>query len=102
MTILQSKGGLFVRKAKLLCFGPDRNDIGCSHTGFDQADSMVKVVAAPLIRIDLGLGCATDHKCPVVAGAIPHITVQDVEIGWIARSENTIRKHMGMWAASFA
>ena len=54
--------------------------------GPDHLDRGVEVVAAALVGVDERARRAADRERAVVAGAVAHVAVQDVEVGRVARA----------------
>ena len=102
MAELEREGGLFVREAEVLRLRPDRGDLGCRRARSDQVDRLVEDRAAALVGVDLGRGRATDRKRAVVAGSVALERVQDVEVGWVARSQDPVGVHVRVGAAALA
>ena len=102
MPILQSEGGLLVREAELLRFGPHRSNLRRSSPGTHQLDSRIKILTTPLVCIVHRVRGITDSEAAVVAGAVSHIRMEDVVVHRIAWTQHAIRKDMRMWIASLS
>ena len=100
--LLQRERGLLVGEAELLGPGPHLHHVGGGDAGPDQADGGVQVVAAAPVGVHLRRRRAADHKGAVVAGAIAHVAVQDVEEGGIPRSHETVAVHVRVGGAALA
>src|SRR5713226_1034963 len=102
VTVLERKGGLFVGEAELFRFGPELNDLGGGHPRLDSVNGTVQDIPTVLIGVYLCLRGAAYNEGAVVAGAVAVITMQYIEIGWIARPQCTISIDVRMGAAAFA
>src|SRR5476649_2736982 len=79
VAVLESERRLLVGEPELLRRRPDRDDVGARGTGAYERDGLVHVLAAADICVALGDRGTPDGEGAVVAGAISHIAVQDIE-----------------------
>src|ERR1700710_713386 len=81
---LQAEARFLVGEALLLGGRPARGDLVGGDAGADQVDRVVEPLAALLVGVDLGLVGAADRERAVVARAVAHEGVDDVEESLVA------------------
>src|SRR5947209_6494647 len=102
MTVLERESGLFIRKAELFRFGPELDDIGSGHARFDGVDGLIQDIPAVLVGVYLRLRRAANDERAIVAGAVAHVAVQDVEVGWVTGPQGAVGIDMRMGATALA
>ena len=102
VTELQREGGLLVGEAELLRRRPDRCDVAGRGPGPDQVDGRVEQVATALVGVDERPRRTRDRKRAVVARAVAHVAVQDVEVRRVAGAQRAVGEHVGVGAAALA
>src|SRR5206468_10449154 len=87
------EAGLFGRR-------PDRGHLAGGGARPDQVDRRVEVIAAALVGVEQRTRGAGHRERAVVARAIAHVAVEDVEVGGITGAQGPIGKHVRMRAAA--
>ena len=83
---LKTEAGFLVRETQLLGGRPDLRDPVRCHSGTYERDRVVEPFATLLVRVQLRVTDATDVERAVVARAVPHERMDDVEERLIART----------------
>ena len=99
---LKRERGLLVGEAELLRLGPDADHLAGGGAGLDQGDGRVEVIAATLVGLDERLGGPRHRERAVVARAVAHVAVQDVEVRRVARAQRPVGVDVGMGVAALA
>ena len=99
---LERERRLLVGEPELLGLRPHARDLAGGGAGPDQRDRRVQVVAAAPVGVDERLRSAGHRERTVVAGAVAHEAVQDVEVGRIARPQRTIAVHVRVGVTALA
>ena len=99
---LEAEAGLLVREAELLGGRPDLGDPVRRHAGPDERDRRVEPLAALLVGVELRVADAADVERAVVARAVPHERVDDVEERLVARPQEPVGEDVRMRVAAVA
>src|SRR4051812_14368044 len=99
---LQAEAGLLVGEAELLRRRPDARDLVGRATRAHELDGHVEPLAALLVGVQLRLRDAADVEGAVVAGAVAHEGVDDVEEGLVAGSQEAVAEDVGVGVAAVA
>ena len=91
MPELEREGRLLVREPELLRPRPHARHLGGGHAGPHERDRAVEQVAAAAVGVDLGPRGAAHRERAVVAGAVAHVAVEDVEVGRVAGTQDAVR-----------
>ncbi len=99
---LERERGLFVRESELLRSRPHADHLAGGGAGTDQLDRRVEVVAAALVRVDERPRRAGDRERAVVARAVAHEAVEDVEVRRVARAQRAVGVDVRVGVAALA
>ena len=99
---LEAEAGLLVREAELLGSRPDLRDLVRRHAGPHERDRRIEPLAALLVRVELRVADAADVERAVVARAVAHERMDDVEERLVARAQQPIREDVRMRIAPIA
>ncbi len=99
---LETEAGLLVREAELLGGRPDLRDLVRRHAGPHERDRGVEPFAALLVRVELRMADAADVERAVVARAVPHERMDDVEERLVARPQEPVGEDVRMRVATVA
>src|SRR5262245_62308980 len=102
MAELETESRQFVREAKLLRLRPGARNLVGHHAGADQFDGAIEPLTRLLVSVVLRGRSAPDIEGAVVAGAIAHEALQNVEEGLIAGPDQPVGEIMRMRIAAFA
>src|SRR6476646_1415679 len=99
---LEAEAGLLVGEAQFMSSRPDARDLIRRGAGTNELDRGVEPFAALLVGVELGLGDAADVQGAVVAGAVAHEGVDDVEEGLVAGAQEAVAEDVGVGVAAVA
>ncbi len=99
---LETEAGLFVREAELLGSRPDLRDLVRRHPGPHELDRRIEPFAALLVRVELRVADAADVERAVVARAVPHERMDDVEERLVARPQEPVGEDVRVRVATVA
>src|SRR6187549_2276963 len=102
MCELQAESGHLIREAKLIRFRKNVANVRRTGTGLDTGDGVVEPLASFFVRVVLRGRRAHNIEGPVVAGAIAHEALQNVEESLVARTDHAVCESMRMRVAALA
>src|SRR5215475_2945701 len=100
MAELQAERAHFIRKSELLGPRPYTADAVGRDARLDQLDSLVEPFARSPVGVVLDRRRAAHVEGAVIAGAIAHERLQDIEKGLIARPQHAVSEIVGMRVAA--
>src|SRR5262245_22903021 len=102
VAVLEAEARLLVGEAELLGPRPGGHDVGRRDAGLDHRDGDVQQLPAALVGVHHGVGGAAHREGAVVAGAVAHVGVEDVEVGGVPRAQHPVGEDVGVGVAALA